>query len=119
MAQDVPSLIIGLETCHGPECSKGIDEPRESEGVPTLPVPESERRRGTKIGAGEPFQKWSTEERGRWDKRDPKVEQEVQKYIDTRLRISSCPFSNKDGVVGLIGKVENVLRSKSENIIVY
>ena len=47
------------------------------------------------------------------------MEQEVQKYIGARLRISSCPFSDEDGVVGLTGKVENVLRSKSENTAVY
>ena len=63
------------------------DEPRESESVPTLPVPASERK-GPKLeplgvgleglfsknGAGEAVQKWNTKVQGRRDKGGPEVE---------------------------------------------
>ena len=42
--------------------------------------------------------------RGRRDKGDPKVEQEFQRYIGTRLYNVPHLFSAKDVVVKLIGK---------------
>ena len=55
----------------------------------------------------------------RRDKGDPEIEQEVQRYIDTRLYNAPYPFSTKDVIIELIGKLENALRSESKSIAVY
>ena len=59
------------------------DEPRELEGFPTLPVPESERRKGSKIGGGG-FKNGAPKSE-KDEIKDPKVEQEIQKYVGARL----------------------------------
>ena len=47
------------------------------------------------------------------------MEQQVQRYISTRLYNVPHPFSAKDVIVELIGKLENALRSESKSIVVY
>lgn len=85
---------IIFEHCLG-MCSLPETNPGNQRVSLTLPAPESERRKGpiselflgggvSKIETGWTVQKWSTEERGRRDK-GPKVDQEVQRYIDARL----------------------------------
>ena len=64
-------------------------------------------------------QKWNIKVRGRRDKGDPEVEQEVQRYIDTRLYSVPHPFSAKDVVVELTGKLEHALRSESKSTAVH
>ena len=53
--------------------------------------------------------------RGRRDEGDPEVEQEFQRYIGARLYNVPYPFSTKDVVVELTGKLKNALRSESKS----
>ena len=48
------------------------------------------------------------------EKGDPEVEQEFQRYINARLYNAPHPFSAKDVVDELTGKLENALRSESK-----
>ena len=57
--------------------------------------------------------------RERRDKGNLKVEQEFQRYINTRLYIAPYPFSTKNVISELIEKLENVLRSESKSTAVY
>ena len=57
--------------------------------------------------------------RGRRDKEDLEVEQEVQRYTDTRLYNVLYAFSVKNIFIELIEKLENVLYSESKSIVVY
>ena len=72
-----------------------------------------------KNGAGGTVQKWNAKVRGRRDKGDSEVEQEVQRYIGARLYNVPYPFPIKDVIVELIGKLENALRSESKSTAVY
>lgn len=49
------------------------------------------------------------------DKGYPEVEQEFQRYVSAHLYNAPYPFSVKDVVVELIGKLENALRSESKS----
>ena len=57
--------------------------------------------------------------RGRRDKGDPEVEQEAQRYIGARLYNVPHPFSAKDVVVELTGKLEHALRGDSKSTAVH
>ena len=103
--------------------------PRESGGVPTLPVPESERKEGGQnwnfvLGEGSKnrtrgtVQKWSTEVRGRRDKGIQKWSRKFRDMLVLVFNMFLRPFSAKD-VVELTGKVENVLRSESKSAAVH
>ena len=69
----------------------------------------------SKNRAGGTVQKWNAKVRGRRDKGDPDVEQEFQRYIDTRLYNIPHSFSAKNVVVELTVKLENALFSESKS----
>ena len=73
----------------------------------------------SKNRAGGTVQKWNAKVRGRRDKGDPEVKQEVRRYVGARLYNVSHPFSAKDVVIELTGKLENALRSKSKSAAVH
>ena len=72
----------------------------------------------SKSGAGGIVQKWNIRVRVRRDKGDPEVEQEVQRYIDTRLYNAPYPFSIKKIIIEFTEKLENVLYSENKSIVV-
>ena len=103
--------------------------PRESGGVPTLPVPESERKEGgqnwnfvlgegSKNGTRGTVQKWSTEVRGRRDKVIQKWSRKFRDILVLVFNIFPRPFPAKD-VVKLTGKAENALPSKCKSAAVH
>ena len=47
------------------------------------------------------------------------MKQEVRRYIGARLYNVSHPFSAKDVVIELTGKLENALRSESKSAVVH
>ena len=61
-------------------------------------------------------QKWNIRVRGRRDKGDPEVEQEVRRDTGTRLYNVPHLFPAMDVVVELTGKLENALRSEKSKI---
>ena len=61
------------------------------------------------------FSKNGTQKCEEDEKGDPEVEQEFQRYINARLYNAPHPFSAKDVVDELTGKLENALRSESKS----
>ncbi len=114
----VNTLYQGVQTSR--------DEPREFGGVPTLPVPESERKGrgqnwnfvlGPKNGPGGTVRKWSTEVRGRRDKGIQKWSRKFRDILVLVFDMFLRPFSAED--VELTGKTENALYSKSKSAAVH